>query len=37
MRTWNWTQRAKRIGYAITIVAFFAGLELLERALDVIL
>jgi hypothetical protein len=37
MRTWNWTPRARRIGYAITITAFFIVLELIERALDVIL
>jgi len=37
MRSLPWTQRARRIGQAITIVSFFVGLELLERALDVIL
>lgn len=37
MTDWNWTLRAKRIGYAITIITFFVGLELIERALDVIL
>jgi hypothetical protein len=37
MSDWNWTPRARRIGYAMTITAFFIGLELIERALDVIL
>jgi len=37
MNTSPWTPRARRIGQAITIVSFFVGLELLERALDVIL
>jgi hypothetical protein len=37
MNDWNWTLRAKRIGYAIAIITFFVGLELIERVLDVIL